>query len=73
MEFWKIAYEQKWIGIEVLKQAVITKDNPYGDITKEQFEEITSVDFEERLDKLEDFTDIKGLKGDEKYGKKEEN
>lgn len=26
-----------------------------------------------RLDKLEDFTDIKGVKGVEKYGKKEEN
>lgn len=45
MEFWKMAYEQGWIEVEMLRQAVITESNPYGDITKEQYREITGADF----------------------------
>lgn len=46
MEFWEMAYEQGWIEVEMLRQAVITENNPYGDITKEQYKEITGTDFE---------------------------
>lgn len=45
MDFWKMAYDLSWIGIDVLRQAVITETNPFGDISKEQFKEITGEDF----------------------------
>lgn len=40
MEFWKMAYNFDWVTKEELKGAVITEKNPFGDITKEQYEEI---------------------------------
>lgn len=45
MDFWKMAYDNQWIEIDLLRQAVITETNPFGDITKEQFKEITGQDF----------------------------
>lgn len=45
MDFWKMAYDNSWIDISLLRQAVITDTNPFGDITKEQFKEITGQDF----------------------------
>ncbi|WP_083329004.1 XkdX family protein [Peptoniphilus raoultii] len=45
MDFWKMAYDLSWIDIDVLRQAVITETNPFGDISKEQFKEITGKDF----------------------------
>lgn len=45
MDFWKMAYDNQWIEIDLLRQAVITDTNPFGDITKEQFKEITGQDF----------------------------
>ena len=45
-EFWKIAFDMKAIDITLLRQAVITEKNPYGDLTKEQFKEISQEDFE---------------------------
>lgn len=41
MEFWKMAYNFGWVTKEELKGTVITEQNPFGDITKEQYEEIT--------------------------------
>lgn len=41
MEFWKIAYDYNWVTKDELKGVVITEQNPFGDITKEQYEEIT--------------------------------
>lgn len=41
MEFWKMVYNFGWVTKEELKGAVITEQNPFGDITKEQYEEIT--------------------------------
>lgn len=40
-----MAYDNGWIDISLLRQAVITDINPFGDITKEQFKEITGQDF----------------------------
>ena len=45
MDFWKKAYDNQWVGIDMLRQAVITETNPFGDITKEQFKEITVQEF----------------------------
>lgn len=41
MSFWEIAYRNKLVTKEELKGAVITEDNPFGEITKEQYKEIT--------------------------------
>ncbi|APC82253.1 hypothetical protein [Clostridium botulinum] len=38
MEFWEMAYNIGAIDKELLAQAVITKKNPYGDITPEEYE-----------------------------------
>lgn len=45
MDFWKMAFDNGWVGIDMLRQAVITETNPFGDITKEEFKEITGQDF----------------------------
>lgn len=44
--FWKMVYDIKAIDINTLRQAVKTTSNPYGEITEEQFKEISGVDFE---------------------------
>lgn len=45
MDFWKMIYDLKIIDSDYLRQAVITDTNKYGDITAEQFKEITGEDF----------------------------
>lgn len=45
MGFWKMAYDYGWITIDILRQAVKTDTNPFGEITKAEFKEITGVDF----------------------------
>ncbi|MCR8846504.1 XkdX family protein [Paenibacillus sp. SC116] len=45
MEFWKYAFDMNWINVEVLRKAVRTSNNPSGDITPEQYREITSIDY----------------------------
>lgn len=45
MDFWKMAYDNQWVDVDMIRQAVITDTNPFGDITKEQFKEITGQDF----------------------------
>lgn len=45
MDFWKLAYNMKWVSAEQLRFAVVTESNPYGDITKEEYKEITNSDF----------------------------
>ncbi|ENY98746.1 hypothetical protein HMPREF1092_03304 [Clostridium thermobutyricum] len=44
--FWKMVYDMKAIDINTLRKAVKTTSNPYGEISEEQFKEITGVDFE---------------------------
>lgn len=45
MEFWKMCFDLNVIDAEYLKQAVITDNNKYGDITVEQYKEITGLEF----------------------------
>ncbi|WWU66143.1 XkdX family protein [Clostridium baratii] len=44
-EFWKLAYDMKCADIEMLKQVVKTDGNIYGEITSEEFKEITGEEF----------------------------
>ena len=41
--FWKMAYEyeNKWCDINALVFVTITETNPYGQITKEEYQQIT--------------------------------
>ena len=43
--FWKMVYDMKAIDTNTLRQAVKTTSNQYGEITEEQFKQITGVDF----------------------------
>jgi hypothetical protein len=45
MEFWKMVFDMKVIDADFLRQAVITDINKFGDITPEQFKQITGEDF----------------------------
>lgn len=45
MEFWKMCFDLKVVNADFLRQAVITDTNKFGDITPEQFKEITREDF----------------------------
>lgn len=45
MTFWKMAFDMKWVDAEMLKGAVVTEDNPFGEITEAQYETITGVKF----------------------------
>ncbi|GGF86975.1 XkdX family protein [Paenibacillus aceti] len=46
MKFWTLAFTMKWVTADALKGAVITESNPFGEITAEQYKEITGIDFE---------------------------
>lgn len=45
MAFWKLAYNMKWVTAEQLRLVVKTENNPSGEITPEQYKEITGIDF----------------------------
>lgn len=45
MEFWELAYTRGWVDLETLRLVVITEASPYGDITPEEFERITGIEF----------------------------
>lgn len=45
MNFWKMAYNLKWVTAEQLRLAVETESNPFGEISPEQYKEITKQDF----------------------------
>lgn len=45
MAFWKMAYNLKWVTAEQLRLAVITESNKFGEITSEEYKEITNEDF----------------------------
>jgi hypothetical protein len=45
MEFWQIAFKYEWVTAEQLKGAVKTEDNKFGEITVDQYKEITKLDF----------------------------
>lgn len=44
-EFWKMAYNMGCIDTSLLKQAVKTESNPFGEINQEQYKEICGEDF----------------------------
>ena len=72
MDFWSLAYEQHWIGETdeeqnvTLRQVVKTKDNPFGEISPEEYKIITGIDFivEEKI-KPKKTTTKKDTKKDE--------
>lgn len=45
MEFWKMCFDMKVISTDFLRQVVITDTNKFGEITADQFKEITSEEF----------------------------
>ena len=45
MQFWQIAFMYKWVTADQLKLAVKTETNPFGEISKEQYKEITGQEF----------------------------
>lgn len=47
MDFLKLAWEYEWIKLDELKTLVITKATPWGQITPDEFKEITGQDFKE--------------------------
>ena len=45
MEFWKMAFKFYWVTAEDLRIAVKTEKNPFGEITPNEYEEITGIPF----------------------------
>ena len=45
MDFWKMAFDYKWVDAIMLKGAVITESNKFGEITGVQYLEITGIAF----------------------------
>lgn len=45
MAFWRLAYNMKWVDAEKLRLVVKTAENPYGEITAEEYQTITSQEF----------------------------
>lgn len=45
MRFWKMAFDLGCISAERLKGAVKTEENKYGEITREEYKEITKIEF----------------------------
>lgn len=45
MAFWKMAFDYKWVTIEQLTLVVKTETNPFGEITKEEYQAITGFAF----------------------------
>ncbi|MGG1660562.1 XkdX family protein [Brevibacillus sp. NRS-1366] len=45
MVFWKLAFTLKWVDANKLRLAVKTESNPFGEITLEEFKQITGQDF----------------------------
>ncbi|WP_049825172.1 XkdX family protein [Paenibacillus sp. 1-18] len=46
MNFRSLAFKLNWVTVEKLKGAVKTEDNPFGEISPEEYKEITGVDFQ---------------------------
>lgn len=49
MAWWKMSFDNDWVTEQELRWVVITPDNPFGDITKEQYKEITGADFDKEV------------------------
>lgn len=49
--FWKMAFDMRAIDVSILRQAVVTELNPFGELTEDEFKEISGVDFEVKENK----------------------
>lgn len=47
MDFWKMAFDMGCVSAEDLKGAVKTVNNPFGEITPEEYRQITGIEFTE--------------------------
>lgn len=47
MSFWTLAFNMKWVTAEALKGAVTTSTNQYGEISPEEYQVITGIEFVE--------------------------
>lgn len=45
MNFWKLAWEYKWVTLDQLKLVVRTDNNKFGEITPEEFNSITGEEY----------------------------
>lgn len=45
MAFWKLAFNMGWIDADKLRLVVVTDESPNGEITAEEYKEITGIDF----------------------------
>ena len=50
MSFWADAFKWGWADADLIRMVVITDDFPWGEITKEEFEEITGQPFDPIVD-----------------------
>lgn len=50
MEFWRIAWNMKLVTEKQLREVVICEKNPFGCITKIEFNFITGIEFDNILD-----------------------
>lgn len=41
MSFWEMAYKFGWADKALLRQAVLTESNPFGEVTEKEYKEIT--------------------------------
>lgn len=45
MAFWQLAYNSKWVTIDQLRLAVKTEANPFGQISTDEFKQITNEEY----------------------------
>lgn len=45
MNFWKMAFDYKWVDAVMLKGAVKTQTNPFGEISSEEYKQIANIDY----------------------------
>lgn len=62
--FWGMAFNYGWITIDQLKEVVKTETRPRGEITPEEFKEITKEDFIKLEKNVEIASDINPISGE---------
>ena len=45
MAFWKLAFNMKWVTAEQLRLVVLTEERTNGEITPEEYQELTGLQF----------------------------
>ena len=64
-DFWKMAYDMGAIDVDMLRQAVKTDANPYGEISKDEFKTICGQDFDPVKEETKDDSKTDEPKQDE--------